>query len=211
MKKLLSVVLLAVMLLGTFTLTGCDATLASLHNIIVLLTPTEAGPAVTTITEAEWLAAMECSNFSATGEVCDDAGNSVSTGRAATNSTVMYQYQQADTSEKEFYFATIDDVQYQICKEESGYVAYKYDGGYNTPTVGDMFPNISYSDLVYSEETKSYKYETENAIVEVSFENGNIKNLTYTQISANTTYNLFDFGTTVVELPEYTFASTDSQ
>ena len=174
----------------------------------------------TTVTEEEFLAAMACNNFSASG----DNYQGTHTGFAKTNGSVIYQYEYkynillpnndaSDTpkeSETDFYFATIDNVQYKIVREADGYVAYKYDGTFEVPKLGDIFGMVSFSDYIYVEDARAYMYVTSNCIFTLGFENGVIKSARYTD-SSSMTYDLFDFGTTVVELPEFTYAPTDSQ
>ena len=216
MKKLLSVVLLAVMLLGTFPLTGCDATLASLHNIIVLLTPTEAGPAVTTITKEDWDAAMEGCNFTT------DAVNGDLKMHAEFTDTVIYQTVNNTASNEaaqEGYMAIIDGVGYSINDSGDGYVA--REASFTRQTFGQAVSSMSeisdlneiYDSLTYNSEDKSYHYENENFSMDIRFENGSIVTAHAVIISQSPqiVYDFCDFGTTVVELPGYTFASTDSQ
>ena len=174
----------------------------------------------TTVTEEEFLAAMACNNFSASG----DNYQGTHTGFAKTNGSVIYQYEHkynillpdngaSDTpkeSETDFYFATIDNVQYKIVREADSYVAYKYDGTFEVPKLGDIFGTVSFSDYIYVEDARAYMYVTRNCIFTLGFENGVIKSARYTD-SSSMTYDLFDFGTTVVELPEFTYAPTDSQ
>ncbi len=170
----------------------------------------------TTVTEEEFLAAMECNNFSASGANYDSSN----TGFAKTNGSVIYQYEYknsivrpnndasgtSEKDEKDFYFATIDNVQYQIVKEESGYVAYEYTGKFAAPKLGDIFGAVSFSDYVYVEDAKAYMHVTSDCVLTLGFENGVIKAARYTE-SSSMTYDLFDFGTTVVELPEFIYAT----
>ena len=204
MKKILSFVL-AAMLLVTFA--GRDA-LGALQS---LLDSTEPSTGVrTTITEEEFLAAMEINNFSANAT----NPNLSNSGSAKTNGSIMYQYEYRNnedgTSELEFYFATINNIQYQIRKEASGYVAYEYAGTFKTYKLGDLFGFSSYRSYTYNKETKSYTYESNGYVMTLCFENGTIKTATYTDPSSMT-YSFFDIGTTIVELPEFTYATTNNQ
>lgn len=190
----------------------------------------------TTATAEEWLAAMELANYSSISQTisADNIQRAQSTIGVA-NSTItndltgstytsnrMYQYErilsESDISESRFYFTSSFvngelSSQYQIREEGDGYVAYPYNEKLEYPTLGDLFGDIAYSDLVYNEKTMSYKYETEEFTFEIGFEDGSVVGIIHTLRSEGTTTvsRFLDVGETSFRVPDYTYAPTDSQ
>lgn len=190
----------------------------------------------TTATAEEWLAAMELANYSAISQTisADNIQRAQST-IGVTSSTITndltggtytinrkYQYERIlsenDISESRFYFTSHFvngelSSQYQIREEGDGYVAYPYNEKLEYHTLGDLFGDIAYSDLVYNEKTMSYKYETEEFTFEIGFEDGSVVGIIHTLRSEGTTTvsRFLDVGETSFRVPDYTYAPTDSQ
>ena len=205
MKKHLSLILAAIMLLAT--LSGCDIAKQAFHDYMNSVT---SGKTVrTTVTEEEFLAAIASNNFTYT------AGDDTQEIHYKISDSALYGKQTrtvADvTDEYESYVVLIDDVYYALRKTQSGYVAYPQSGTFNAPKLSQLIGDIAYSDLVYNEETKIYTYSVEDESVgmEFSFENGILKSVHLESQDAKG--DVYDIGTTVVELPEFTYAPTDSQ
>lgn len=218
MKKLLSLSLAAIMLLVTFS--GCDA-LSTLQN---LLDPTE--PARTTVTEEEWLAALDCSNYTVNGSASYSNANGekleTDTIYAKVTGHSFYRHQTSgigtNKTEKKDYYIIIDNVNYQLVETESGYVANQVNAGYANEKFGDVFGasadmHAIFACLTYNAEAKNYtgKYITDGNItytIVVTFVDGQITSADIQRKSGTLeiTYNVYSFGSTVVDLPEYTVA-----
>ncbi len=125
------------------------------------------------------------------------------------------------------YYATIDGVTYIIEKTDEKYVASRPDEEdpfLRTDLAGilSLSYNLSWNDvydkLIYIEESKTYRTviqissSDEVVDIEVECENGNIKKMRIYIVGRETNEPLsfpvtfYDFGTTVVAIPEYTFA-----
>jgi len=209
MKKILSLALLAIMLLGTLSFAGCDTYIDTLEKYMNELSGQAAR---TTITKEEWDTAMQATNYTF----------------VATQSTHNYQifgeYAGSDIHQRitdiesdmaffEAYMATIDGVAYSINKEESGFVAYEetgFPGSIKFEGVFDDDTDEIYTKLVYNEKTKSYQYIVDDVtLADIYFENGSIK--TAHIVDGDTVYDFRNFGTTAFELPEFTFGTAKDQ
>ncbi len=218
MKKLFSLMLVAMMLLTT--LTGCNV-LVTLQNLLDPTVPSATSPTTdtstassTTVTREEFLAAMECTNFTSS------AANTTQQQFWKCTETAMHFTDLVNqVVQYEAYFGTVDNEKYLISKNGDKYIAIKQD--YPTIIFGDYIVslwefedcNAVFDSLVYDEANKSYKCEHEKLTMDIRFENGKIKSVhaVMTLTSSVVTYDFYDFGTTVIELPEYTLASADSQ
>ena len=216
MKKLLPLMLVAIMLLTT--LAGCDVlgTLQSLLDPAATETPTE--PVITTVTKDEFLAAMEALNYT-----CDATDGTTAKAFVKSTDTDLHQKITEIPSEQirfDVYYTTIDGELYGIVRVEDG----TYLAGTNDvvmpdrrfgPTFFSAIPGGIFDDfgtlfdsLIYDDASKCYHFESSPLSVSISFENGKVTSasVSYEQEA----YNFYDFGTTVIELPEYTLVS-DSQ
>ena len=212
MKKFLSLSLAAIMLLVTFA--GCDA-------LTGMLNPTE--PTRTTITEEEWLAALDCCNYTVSGSATYyEGGKQLETDTiyAKVTGSSFYRYQTSgvglNKTEKKDYYIIIDNVNYQLVETSSGYVANQVSAGYANEKFGDVFGANAdklaiFACLTYNPDTKSYtgQYIADVSItytITATFADGQIKSADIRRTSGTLeiTYNCHSFGTTVVTLPQYT-------
>ena len=208
MKRIISVTLLVVLMLFAFA--GCDGVEDILQNFINSTNPT--GSVHTTITEAEWLAAMDSGNF--TVDIAASLGAQSTTQHIEYTESSRYQNQTGSPMDGEFYYTQIDDLTYEITKQDVGYVAREVAGGLVGGKLGDI-SNLrdAYSNLVYDEATSSYKYNytddyDQTFDIAFYFNNGSIQTVKMSVTRSDSvvvTYDFYDFGTTVIELPEYTF------
>ncbi len=218
MRKFLFYILAAMMLLST--LTGCDLFDQNPNTTVR-----------TTATEEEFLAALDVTNYSVTGTAsyCKDTGEKVETNTISAKVTGIscYRHQTsgfgADKTEKTDYYTIIDNVNYQITRTESGFVARQVTSGYADEGFGDVFgsdadPHAIYSSLTYHEQSKSYKGEYKpdddsTYVITIAFADGKMTgaNITHKSGALEISYSFYNFGATVVTLPEYTFAPNDSQ
>lgn len=212
MRKLLSFTF-AILLLLAFA--GCDGFWGQSQ-----------ASARTTITEEEWLATFNSTNYSVTGSArqnnSDGSQVETHTITAKVTGTSCYRYQTKGTGDnkmqKKDYYAIIDNVNYQIVNTESGYVAHQVANGYADEKFGDVFgnntdPSAIFSCLVYNEEAKHYKgeYKPDDSttyIIVATFTDGKIAsaNISCKSGTLEISYSFHSFGTTVVNLPEYTIA-----
>ena len=201
MKKLLSLMLVAVMLLATLSLTSCDLS-AIFGGSSTTTTPPEA-EIRTTVTELEWRKVYASKNFTVTVK------------QGGEEMTYIF----SDEAIKMNLMGIIDI----IVDRETGAIIFVSESGYTGGTFGDdlvpvdkfdemtlgnsdLLPAIDYKDLVYSEETKTYSFSHENYVCEFTFENGIL--VKGELLSKNTEYGMSiivaNVGTTVFEVPEYT-------
>ncbi len=121
-------------------------------------------------------------------------------------------------SESENYFTTVDDKIYVIIKTDTGdYVASETEGMPEltlavTFSTEEVDLTEIYDSLVYNEENNSYSYTymSDDVVVfyEIAFCDGKLVAFGATQRKDNLLITVVcsNFGTTVVNLPEYTFA-----
>lgn len=196
MKKLLSLMLVAVMLLATLSLTSCD--LAALFGGGSTTTTKEPQKEVrTTITELEWRKVYASTNYELKMEAEDIKIALISTGTVAYVDYMGLKL-----------FIDIETGMY-ISESEAGYVGMvigesMFGEDMSLGGIG-FLPEIKFSELVYDETKKIYTYANDEAIGEFQFENGT---LVYGVIMPADTsiegmYEIKNVGTTVLELPEY--------
>ena len=224
MKKLTSILLIAVMLCTALTLSSCSLVekyLPDAEN-----KPEEAPKEIrTTITLDEWNEAMNTNNFSYIQTIClaDNTSYIYSTRTTyrfdGTTLLAMGEFIEDDETEIfNTYFTKIDDVLYTIEEDRGIYKAEIADAELVIPTTLKGFLGAGedlvtlFEDLVYDEETKCYTHtatdnSTYNKFHELSFADGKITSVRVSyrssQFSYDTTY--FDFGTTVIIIPEFTY------
>ena len=195
MKKLLSLMLVAVMLLATLSLTSCDLS-AIFGGSSTTTTPPEV-EIRTTITELEWRKVYTSTNYELTLEAEDMKISVIS------SDTAMY----VDYMGLKLFVDPKTGA--YISESEAGYVGMVMGESMlgEDMSLGGMglFPTIEFSELVYDEQRKVYTYKNEDAIGEFQFED--VKLVYATVVPADTTVNgMFEIknvGTTVLELPEY--------
>lgn len=190
----------------------------------------------TTITLEEWLMAMDSVNFSAEivqKEVTVEGAEQTLTEVVTMNTdTAVYLFEKGFTAdslyEYLYYEALIDGKVYLIHNRDGKYLANIDE---KNTEVADKFGGVFGSDadftdlfesLTYDEETKSYKGEYEigtiNHILDFAFEDGKVVSAKIImerlsldeQIIQRIICNCHDFGTTVVELPEFTIVEDEN-
>ena len=222
MKKLTSILLIAVMLCTALTLSSCSLVekyLPDAEN-----KPEEAPKeSRTTITLDEWIEAMNTTNFSYIQTIWFSDYtpyiDSTTTFRF-DGTTLMAKCEFIEDDETEIfytYYTKIDDVLYTIEEDRGIYKAEIADAELVIPTALKGFLGAGedlvtrFEDLVYDEETKCYTHtatdnSTYNNFHELSFADGKITSVRASfrssQFSYDTTY--FDFGTTEITLPDFT-------
>ena len=149
MKKIISVTLLVVLMLSAFA--GCDAVEDILQKLPVPTNPTNpADAARTTVTEEEWLAAMESDNY--TVDVVSTNGEQSATENMKFTESSRYHHNQQNGFVNEAYYAKIDNTTYFIKKEGDGFVAREISNVEVGVKLGDVYSAIDlrevYSSLV---------------------------------------------------------------
>ena len=218
MKKILSLTLVAVMLLSTMLLTSCNIAdlLGSFGSQDLTTTPAETTPAETTpeettpaepprytITQEEWVAAINSSNFTFTGIV----------GNEEDGQEIVYVVTEDSAEIKldgtlAMYYIQLNNKFYTISKldETTGWVAVETEMG-RWITVCDVIgvdENVFVEYLKYNEASKSYVYEEDGNKAEFYFENGKLIKGTITNTELSSSITIENAGTTTVTLPEYT-------
>ena len=205
MKKIFSFALVVLMLLATLTLTGCDAVLQNLQNLPI---PTNPDYSVrTTVTEEEWLAAMEMSNYIL--KVQQEQDGATYSQLMTFGNDIFYQCSSVGNTSTEIYLVKINDVNYQLMRKGFGFIAEETSAQLPVQKLGsylDRSPNEIYADLAYDEVTKSYKYEYTNTKYTFCFEEGVLDSLQIitASTSATTTLDFYNIGGAFIEPPAYT-------
>jgi hypothetical protein len=229
MKKILAIALTAVMLLSMLLFTSCDANsftemgggTSDSATTPEETTPEETTPAETTpeeptppapkrytITEAEWEAILNSTNY---------------TWKAATDNTFQEEYfvrdnvvcviEKHNDVSKTSYIENKNGTIYEIIDPDnnSQWVAFEYKNTFWDNTCLGVLTGLNDSGFFeivqYNEATKSYICEVDSSKVEFCFEDGKLVKGSLTDSS--NPYFLWvieNVGTTVVTLPEYTFA-----
>ncbi len=225
MKKFLSLALVAVMLLSTLMFTSCDV-----NSIMEMLggnfgsetTPAETTPEETTpeettppapkrytITEAEWEAILNSTNYT----FKTSSGGSYSVEYFMGDNAVCMISKQGDISNT-VYGENKNGKVYQIMDphQNGQWVAFE-DENTSWDNVSSLGQQTGLADieffekLQYNEATKSYIGEEDGDKAEFFFEDGKLIKATITDGSNPDFYWVIEnVGTTVVTLPEYTFA-----
>ena len=201
MKRLLSLILVAIMLLTTLMLTSCDP-IASVKGFVnKALGKEEETPEVrTTINEMEWRKTYSITNYTLNAEVLGEKIAIASDDKVAAMSYYGMDF---------------------IIDLSTGCFIMEGAQGYMGATLGkDVFPitnialgemgllpEIAFSELVYDEEIKAYTYKDEESMLlcEFRFENGKLVYALMLPIDVTEEgkIEVTNVGTTVVELPEY--------
>lgn len=202
MKKFLSLLLVAVMLLSTLMLSSCDFldTVGGFFGGLLGGEENQEDNVRRTISEMEWRKIYSSKNFTLSGEFEDIKINLVMADDAAE---INYNGINLLVDLKTGAI---------IGKNATGYVG----GNFGTTieslglnvTLGQtgILPEIEYNELVYSEETKSYSVTKEDVMIEFHFEEGNLVYalMLPTDVTESGKVEIKNIGTTVFELPEYT-------
>ncbi len=155
----------------------------------------------TTVTEEEWNANMEQTNFTVSID--------------ATTTEYKYMYCITDTNTRvefseptEFtqYFAIQDGVKYYVVENEDGsWSGAQYDFALVEVSIGDTVGiNTTYSSWVYDAEKKAYSFEDDDGTIHwFYFEDGIIAKYETGEADASLVAIFSNIGTTVVEVPEF--------
>lgn len=201
MKRFLSLILIAIILLSAFSLTSCR-----LLEVLGIVKPQQTEPekeTVTTITEEEWNEVYNSTNYTL---YCNENGNETSIIAADTVADI---YNLANLGIRFMFDITNGAI---LSQTSFGYVggAISLDGGISGNldiALGSMgyFPSIKYRDLVYNEDSKSYTVNSKNWSGELRFEDGILVEAVIESANAedNKRYELTKVGATVLALPEY--------
>lgn len=199
MKRFLSLTLVAIMLLTTLMLTSCDP-IAEVKGFVNKILGKE--ETRYTITEDEWNAALDGTNYTATLE---------SEGYTVIGA-MAYPYAKTEIIAEDY--PEYNQTAYMDMK--NGYIYVKADSEWaktgedsiimeeSDVALRTELGELNYADLVYDEATKSYNAKDEDTIYSFYFENGA---LVYVEmVPADTTINasqiVTNIGTTVIELPQ---------
>ena len=195
MKKLLSLVLVMIMLITA--LTSCE--------LLNQLFPTDDKPVETikrTVTEEEWNANLEMSNFEISNESNLPATYYLDVSGKVTENAVYL----VTGNGPDLFAVCKDGIWYQLQKAEEEYSATNVD--YSGIKLKDIMNLGAYADYSYDEQKGAYVMTEAESSIEVYFENGNIA-----RVEVNTTdecetyyikYYLKNVGTTVIDIPEFT-------
>ena len=199
MKRFLSLLLLAVMLLATLMLTSCNALMSTSNFVHEIF-----GIKRHTITEEEWNNAFDITNYTAIS-------------LTENNKTIIsldYPYMKCeiiDLSDSNNILTIYINLQTgDYCGIQNGEWTEINDKGFIVDKeraslkVDLKIDDINFADLVYDESTKSYSY---NKMISgdyvFNFENGALVSLEiFLKAGANGKQIAFNFGTTVVEWPK---------
>ena len=215
MKKILSLTLVAAMLFSTLLLTSCNIEdllsnfgFEGFETMGSYTTPAETTPEETTpaepprytITQEEWVAAINSCNFTIT----------ITTTDSAIRETVYLITEDAMEAKldgvSEMYYTKVGEQFYTLYQPEEGGAWIATEGGPEGSVSISHFVGISedyFAEyLKYNEASKSYIYEEDDGKVEFSFENGKLVKMTLVEESYS--YVIENAGTTTVTLPEYT-------
>lgn len=207
MKKILSLVLVAIMLLSTLVLTSCDeSTMQMVQSILEengLVAPKEVR---TTVTEEEWNAVLKATNFTIIDTLTIEGENIKRTVKK-TDLGIEITY--------------ADQLVYHIMVEGKNHMILQHNGEWekqpsiSTPlikdiTVYDLFPMSGWSELYqkleYDEERKCYFAVEGDDTAEFYFEDGQI---VYGNLNGYCEFK--DFGKTVVEVPDFSHLFTENE
>ena len=203
MKKLLSLLIVAVMLLST--LTACDLETAKgyLVNFLEQFTTTAKEDKVvrTTVTEEEYMNAFKVNNFTVKADTGEEGVYLVVDG-----SKIIYQISMGESG-----MSLKCDLEKHviISSTSAGDLAYLSEdvASEEEVTLANMglLESYAYETLTYNEERKSYTYSDEYEIVEFFFEDGTLAKVVMSTPDDNTVQGeVYDIGTSVVEIGEYT-------
>ena len=207
MRKLLSLLLVAVMLLSTLVLTSCDF-MNTVEGFINDILGKEEEIRYT-ITEEEWNEMLKISNYTFKAET-----QGISIVIASAGSLLRYETDYPEIPEYSQAIAVDFANKVLITRYPDGtWTGQNFDESLTEitevtlDTIG-YFEDVVYADLVYEEATKSYTYKDETTIYSFKFENGVL--VLGEMLPVDTTIDaqmtISDIGTTKVEIPEYQLA-----
>ena len=195
MKKLLSLVLVMIMLITA--LTSCE--------LLNQLFPTDDKPVETirrTVTEEEWNANLEMSNFEISNESNIPTSSYLNISGKITENAVSLVGNEIEL--------------FAVCKDGIWYLLQKAEGEEEYSATNIDYPGIklkdimnfgAYADYSYDEKKGAYVTTEAESSIEVYFENGNIAKIeAYIMYDGEESYLKCYFknvGTTVIDIPEF--------
>lgn len=236
MKKILTLLLALSMIIAIASLSSCEIIEQYVPGLDLGVNTdgegneetdnkTDAPEIRTTVTKDEWLGAMNCTNFSYEAHNYNKEGKPQMSYKQQYSQTAMYMYSlvaiPGAEDESAQYSAIIDGIGYNITKDENGFVGVNLgatDAVIEIPLSKVMVPDVCeswetlFDSLTYNEETKTYTgnctYSGNEATLEASFADGKVVKLEFkfVKLGSNCIATYYDFGTTVVEIPEFTVA-----
>lgn len=198
MKRILSLILVAIMMLTTMSLTSCEMLKGFIDGFVGELTTR------TTITEEEWNKIEDISNF--TLEMNTNPGKYI-----IEVSEDFLRLERSDGANYHVNMAYDLKNGYLLSETAVGWLA--YEGLGVAPSEDELkifeigfLDKVEFSALTYNEETKIYTYQSEDAIYEFRFENGALLSIDARGVDPEDTayVKVYNVGTTVVEISEYT-------
>ena len=202
MKKLLALTLTTILLITSLMLTSCDAAVDIVEQYVPELK--EYLPEFIlrhTVTEEEWNQNAKLENFSGKIVLTFDDESIEMLFKCTKNAYML----------DESYYVTVNDSNYYLEETESGWVAYP--GGFQGINV---LTDTDFNDFKYDESKKAYvnkDFEEGKNEVIYKFENGVLVYAKSVALLSEESENaltieiiITDVGTTVIKLPEYTFA-----
>lgn len=203
MKKLLSLILVAVMLLSTLMLTSCNAVmkLVQLYHIMGMESNIRY-----TVTEEEWNATINLENYTTTC-ISNITGEEVSTYYEFTKDGYRL-----NSDEEEKFYVFKEDTCYLLKQSGEELVASWVGYSKTYKILPFWLSDLSLNDFTYDESKHAYVLtEVSNGFeskIEIRFENGVIfdMNLTIGDESEMMfqNYVFYSVGTTTVDFPQYT-------
>lgn len=146
---------------------------------------------VTTVTEEQWDAIMNATNYS----------YSVAGVENCIADSILFS---KDSSEHPVYIALIDGVYYQISFNDGAYFAQETNLFFDTFSISNLIflgDKIDYINATYCEDGY-YTVSSNDVTINLYFENGVLTKIV--NFESDLTMVFYDFGTTEIELPEYT-------
>lgn len=216
MKKIISLVLIATMMVFAFA--SCGSKKDGDDEKVIR----------NTITADEWAALANIKNFTiemsgtSSFTIGEQTSNSTTSQILQSTETAMYEKSSNTTDEetydREGYYTIKDDVRYELEKDSDGnWYASEYD--WKVDTLLDCVTeeiDITFEKLTYNEEKKAYTYTDSEEGVTMTFsyffEDGNLVKVTAEMsgaeesvtMAANISIVVSKIGTTTVTVPEFT-------
>ena len=158
----------------------------------------------TTVTEEEWNANMEQTNFTVSMARTDGTGT-LKAIYCFTDTNKSFEFSEPIEIKQKYYFTIQDGVEYQVVENEDG----SWSGrqvDLVTESIGELaIANTTYSSWVYDAEKKAYSFVEayDGTINWCYFEDGIIVKYEIEEAEASLVAIFSNIGTTVVEVPEF--------
>ena len=204
MKRFLSLVLVAIMLLTTLMFTSCSSVKGFINKVLGREESIR-----TTITADEWAKITSINNFTTTVSSKYEGYSFEQILMCTADALVMSYYYDFDgTIEAEKIYLDIKRG-YEIKSDEQGnWIGTWIDTSSDIIGFSELLPDVSLGDLVYDKNTKSYTWEDKKYgdLYNFYFENGNLVRMIISSTDSKYPQTTIteNIGTTTVTLPEYT-------